>query len=143
MRDLQCYQRVDPSYRQFDERGVAAPIRKACSSTAQGPDGLTLLHLCHLGAHGLAFLTPLSCRFQHPGNLEELRHNPDPEGREASQSESPYLTALPGSEDTGAAHPPVHRGGAGHLPLPALLQTEAFHHLGPAPYLCYGGLWLQ
>ena len=50
---------MDPSYRPFDERGVAAAIRKAGSSTAQTPDGLTVLHLSHLGKHGLAFLMEL------------------------------------------------------------------------------------
>ena len=41
----------------FDMRGVASAIRKEGSSTAKGPDGLTVLHLRHLGEHGLAFLT--------------------------------------------------------------------------------------
>ena len=50
---------VDRSYRPFDVRGVAAAIRKAGSSAAQGPDGLTVLHVRHLGPHGLAFLTEL------------------------------------------------------------------------------------
>ena len=50
---------MDPSYRPFDERGVAAAILKAGWSTAQGPDGLTVLHLRHLGAQDLAFLTEL------------------------------------------------------------------------------------
>ena len=50
---------VDPSGRPFDERGVAASIKKAGSSTAQGPEGHTVLYLRHLGEHGLAFLTEL------------------------------------------------------------------------------------
>ena len=56
MRNLHHHRRVDPSYRPFDERGVAAAIMKARSSTAQGPDGVTMLHLRHLSPHGLAFL---------------------------------------------------------------------------------------
>ena len=56
IRDLHRHHHVDPSYRPFDERGVAAAIRKADSSTNQGSDGLTVLHLCHLGEHGLTFL---------------------------------------------------------------------------------------
>ena len=55
MRNIHHYHRVDP----FDKRGVAAAIRKAGSSTAQGPDGLSMLPLRHLGPHGLAFLTEL------------------------------------------------------------------------------------
>ena len=38
MRDLHHHP-VDPSFRPFDVRGVAAAIRKAGSSTALGPDG--------------------------------------------------------------------------------------------------------
>ena len=59
MRDLHNHHRADLSNRPFYERGVAAAIRKAGSSTAQEPDGLTVLHLRHLGEHGLAFLTEL------------------------------------------------------------------------------------
>ena len=59
MRDLHRHHRVDPSYRPFDVRGVAAAIRNEGSSTAQGPDGVTVLQLRHLGKHGLAFLTEL------------------------------------------------------------------------------------
>ena len=59
MRNLQHHHRVVPSYRPFDERGFAAAIRKSGTSTAQGPDGLTMLHLRQLGPHGLAFLTEL------------------------------------------------------------------------------------
>ena len=58
-KDLHRHRRVDPSYRTFDERGVTGAIKNASSSTAQGPDGLTMLHLRHLGPHGLAFLTEL------------------------------------------------------------------------------------
>ena len=144
MRDL--HHRVDPSYRLFNVRGVAAAIRKAGSSTAQGPDGLTLVHLPHLGEHGLDLLTELFNlsveehfdRSLYSDNLEELRHNPNFEGREASRPKSlllPHLTALPGSEDTRAAlAPPVHRGGAWHMPLPARPQTETLHRFSPAPY---------
>ena len=59
LRNLHRQHRVDPSYRPFDERGVAATISKAGYSTAQGPDGLTMLHYRHLSTHGLAFLTEL------------------------------------------------------------------------------------
>ena len=59
MRDIHRHHLVDPSYRPFDERDVAAAIMKEGSSTAQGPDGLSVLHLRHLGEHGLAFLTEL------------------------------------------------------------------------------------
>ena len=54
MRNLHRNHCVDP-----DERGVAAAIRKVGSSTAQGQDRLAVLHLRHLGEHGLAFVTEL------------------------------------------------------------------------------------
>ena len=56
--------------------------------------------------------------------MEKLRRNPDFEGREATRPRSPlppHLTALPGSEDIGAAPHLVHRGGTGYTPLPAQL----------------------
>ena len=40
----------------------------------------------------------------------------------------PHFTALPGSEDIGAAPPPVHRESTMCTPIPARLQTEALHH---------------
>ena len=49
---------------------------------------------------------------------------------------TPNLTALSGSEDIGAAPPPVHRGGTGSSLLPARLQNEGPHSLGPAPHFC-------
>ena len=132
MRDLHNHHRADLSNRPFYERGVAAAIRKAGSSTAQEPDGLTVLHLRHLGEHGLAFLTELL----HPGHWEELRHNPDFEGKEVTKPSSLlplHLTPLPGSENIGAAPPPIHRGGNGYTLLPARFQTEALHRLGLLP----------
>jgi len=59
MREVHRLHRLDSSFRPFDVRGVSQAIRKAGSSTASGPDGLTILHLQHLGASGLAFLTEL------------------------------------------------------------------------------------
>ena len=59
MSKIYHHPRVDPSYRPFDERGVASAIKKAGSSTDQGHDRLTLLHLRHQGTYGIAFLTEL------------------------------------------------------------------------------------
>ena len=56
-RPMRGHHLVDSSGRPFDERGVTAVILKADSSTAHGPDGLTVLY--HIGEHGLAFLTEL------------------------------------------------------------------------------------
>ena len=81
LRKLHRHHRVDPSYRPFDERGVAAAIRKSGSSTVHGPP--LPPRSAWLGLPDGA-LQPLCCWKQHPVNLEELRHNPDPEGREAS-----------------------------------------------------------
>ena len=113
MRDIRRHHLVDPSYRPFDERGVSAAIRKASSSTAHGTDGLTVLHLRHLGEYGLAFLTSLQ-----PLTLLELTSRqfgrtliipilkagkPYDQGR----SYSPISLLCPGSEDTGADPTPV------------------------------------
>ena len=120
----------------FDERGVAAAIRRAGSSTAQGPDVLAVLDLYHLGERDMAFLTEL---FKLSVAEVDIPVG-DFEGREATRPGSllpPHLTALPGSEDIGAAPPLIHRGGTGYTPLPAWLQTEALHRLGPAPNFCY------
>ena len=59
MREVNRLHLVDPSYWSFDERGVAAAIRKAGSSTTKGTNGLTVLHHRNLVEHGLAFLTEL------------------------------------------------------------------------------------
>ena len=70
--------------------------------------------------------------------MKKLRHHFDLKGKEATRAEPllpPHLTALRDSEDTRAG-PPVHRGGVGHSPLPAWLQTETLHRLCPAPHLC-------
>ena len=53
MRNVHHHHLVDPSYRLFDERGVAVSTRNAGSSTTQGSDGLSVLHLRHLGENGL------------------------------------------------------------------------------------------
>ena len=50
MRNIHHHHRVDPSYCHTGRlRGEEA---KAGSSTAQGPDGLTMLHFHHLSPHG-------------------------------------------------------------------------------------------
>ena len=87
MKDHHRHHRVDPSYRPFDNRGVAASIRKAGYTTAQGPDGLTMLHLHPLGAHGLAFLTELFNLSIAWINIPAIwkNHNPDFKGRKASR----------------------------------------------------------
>ena len=150
MREIHRHHPVDPSYRPFDERSVAAVIRKTGSSTALGPWRARHALLipppsrgARPGLHDRA-LQPLSCRSRHPGNLEELSHNTNPESREVQRARpllAPYLAALPFSEDLGTASPPVHQVGAGHSLLTARLQTEAVHHLGPAPHFCSGGSW--
>ena len=59
VRNVHRHPLVGQSFRPFDKRGVAAAIRKMGSSTGLGSDGLTMVHLHHLGEHGLAFLTEL------------------------------------------------------------------------------------
>ena len=62
------------------------PIPTVCGvpypSTAQGPDRLTLLHCLHIGKHVLSFLMELFNL-----SVEELRYNPDSEGRESTRPE--------------------------------------------------------
>ena len=45
----------------------------------------------------------------------------------------PHLTALPDSEDIGAASPPIHRGCTVYTLLPPRLQTEVLCRLGLLP----------
>ena len=114
-------------------------IRKAGSSTAQGPDGLRAPPLPSRGTQpGLpdGALQPLSCRSRYSGNLKELHRNHNFEGREASKPGSlisPHLAALPSSENTRAAPPSLYHRGAGHTPLFSQLQIEPLHRLGHAP----------
>ena len=84
--------------------GVGVAIRKVGSSVAQGPDGLTVLPIRRLGDHGLAFLTELLNLSVAGVEIPAIWKNSIiikilKAGR-----------ALPGSEDIGAAPPPVHSG---------------------------------
>ena len=127
------YNRVDLSYRPFYGNGVAAAIRKAGR----------VLHLRHLGEHGFAFLTELFNLSVAGVYIQAFWKNSViipilKAGKPRDQSRYFRSTSLdrPDSEDIGAAPLPVHCGGTGYTPLPALLQTEALHRLGHAPHLC-------
>ena len=48
---------LDPSFPPFTNRQVRSALDGSGNSTAPGPDDLTILHLRHLGPHGLAYLT--------------------------------------------------------------------------------------
>ena len=100
LRNLHRQHQVDPSYTANTKWiPLTAAIRKAGSSTAQEPDGFTMLHLRHLGAHGLAFMTNLF-------NLSVAEIDIPAIWKRAGPLLPPHLTALPSSEDTRAAHPP-------------------------------------
>ena len=115
------------------EVGVAAAIRKVGSSIAKGPDRLTLLHLRHLGEHGLTFLTELFNLSVARVDVPVIRKNSViMEATRPGSFLPPHLTALPGSEDIGVAPPPVRRESTMCTLIPARLQTEALHRLGPA-----------
>ena len=58
-RKIHDHHPLDRDFRPFSVRDVEGAIRKAGSSTARGPDGLSTVHLKHLGALGLAYLTEL------------------------------------------------------------------------------------
>ena len=51
--------KIDHSFKPFTEKDVEDAIRRSSNSTAMGPDGLTALHLKHLGPSGIGFLTQL------------------------------------------------------------------------------------
>ena len=82
------------------------------SSTAHGPDRITVPHLHNLSEHGLAFLTELLNFSVARADIPAIWKNSviKVATRPASLL-SPHLTVLPGSEDIGAAPTPVHRGG--------------------------------
>ena len=50
---------IDPNFTPFSPDIVAKAIQAAGTSTAVGPDGLTILHLKHLGVAGISYLTSL------------------------------------------------------------------------------------
>ena len=50
---------LDPTFTPFSDGDTAAAIRRCNNSTATGPDGLTVLHLKHLGPSGIAYLTKI------------------------------------------------------------------------------------
>jgi hypothetical protein len=56
LRNICCNHKIDHSYSPFIVAQTEEAIKKASSSTATGPDGLTSVHLKHLGPAGLAFL---------------------------------------------------------------------------------------
>ena len=59
LRHIHWDHQVDQDFRPFSVRDIEQAIRETSQSTAVGPDGLTVAHLKHLGASGLAFLTEL------------------------------------------------------------------------------------
>jgi hypothetical protein len=54
LRRLHYFHPIDHSYTPFTSAQTLEAINHASSSTAKGPDGLTSLHLKHLGEAGLA-----------------------------------------------------------------------------------------
>ena len=105
--------------------------------------GFTVLHLRHLGEHGLTFLMEFFNISAAGVDIPAIWKNSiiipilkARKPRDQGRSYHPHLSALLGSKDTGVAPPPVHRGATGYSPFPARLQTEALHRLGPAPYFC-------
>ena len=127
---------VNPSFRPFEER------RKAGSSTAQGPDGLTVLHLRHLREHGLGFLTELFnlsvARVDIPAIWKNsviipiLRAG---KPREQYRSYRPFSLLWPAAKILERLLVPTIVK-ALSTPASQRLQTEALHYLGPAPNYC-------
>ena len=59
IKDLKINHPIDASYKPFTAAEVADAIRQSSSSTASGPDGITHLHLKHVGPKALQYLTDL------------------------------------------------------------------------------------
>jgi hypothetical protein len=57
LRRLHLNHPIDHSYTPFTSAQTLEAINHASSSTAKGPDGLTSIHLKHLGPAGIAYLT--------------------------------------------------------------------------------------
>ena len=51
--------RLVPDFSPFNDDDVIAAIRRAKASTAAGPDGVTMVHLKHLGRRAISYLTSL------------------------------------------------------------------------------------
>ena len=51
--------KLDPEFQPFNDDDTIAAIRRAKSSTAAGPDGMTMVHLKHIGRRAISFLTTL------------------------------------------------------------------------------------
>lgn len=58
-RRLHKLHKIDHSFAPFSMQDTDAAIRQSSNSSAAGPDGLTALHLKHLGQSGTKFLTHL------------------------------------------------------------------------------------
>ena len=58
-RDTKVNNPLDRSYTPFSTQNTADAIRRTKNSTAAGPNGITALHLKHIGPRGLAYLTRL------------------------------------------------------------------------------------
>ena len=107
--------------------GVTVTIGKAGSSS-QGTVGLAVHLLYHLREHCLAFLTEVFNLFVGRVDIPAIWKN---------SFIIPILKAGKPSEPCRSSNAASnHYGGAGYSPLPAWLQTEALHHLGPAPHFC-------
>jgi hypothetical protein len=58
-RSLRLKHKLDPTYSNFTPLQTRDAINESKCSSAIGPDGLTAIHLRHLGPRGLAYLTGL------------------------------------------------------------------------------------
>jgi hypothetical protein len=58
-RKLKLKHQIDHSFKPFTPALTKSAIERTSNSTAQGPDGLTSLHLKFLGPLGIAYLTEL------------------------------------------------------------------------------------
>ena len=118
---------------------------KAGSSTAQGPDGFTVLHLRHLGEHDLAFLSEIfnlsvaGVFIPAIWKNSVMTHILDFDGREVTRQGSllsPHPTALLGNEDilvVSVCHTSLRHWV--HAP-PSTASNQGMPPPRPAPHFC-------
>ena len=72
IRNLRHKHKLDPEFNPFTNTQTQDAIKQASNSTATGPDGLTSLHLKHLGPRGISYLTKLFNLSVNSANLPSI-----------------------------------------------------------------------
>jgi hypothetical protein len=72
LRNLRYKHKLVPEFNPFTNTLTQDAIKLASNSTATGPDGLTSLHLKHLGPRGISYLTKLFNLSVNSANLPSI-----------------------------------------------------------------------